>query len=58
MQWQELPEIAHPSVKLGANLGIFWPSWAKETVLPNNATAAEIYELAQKTKEEIRGKSL
>lgn len=37
MQWQEDPEIAHPQVKLGANLGIFWPSWANEITLPNNA---------------------
>jgi len=58
MQWQELPELQHPTVKLGANLDIFWPSWAKATTLPNNATAAEILELAQQTKEEVHGKTL
>lgn len=37
MQWQELPEIQHPTVKLGAALDIFWPSWANAITLPNNA---------------------
>ena len=37
MQWQDHPEIEHPTVKLGANLGIFWPSWANEITLPNDA---------------------
>lgn len=58
MKWQDLPEIQHPTVKLGANLGIFWPSWAKETVLPNNATAAQIRELTEQTKKEVHGKTL
>ena len=37
MQWQELPEIQHPTVKLGAALDIFWPNWANAITLPNGA---------------------
>ena len=48
MQWQELPEIQHPTVKLGANLDLFWPSWAEATTLPNKATEAELYQLCIK----------
>lgn len=55
MQWQELPEIQHPTVKLGAALDIFWPSWAKAITLPNNADQATILkackEASQKDKE-------
>jgi DNA polymerase-1 len=53
MQWQELPEIQHPTVKLGAALDIFWPSWAKATTLPNNADQETILKLCQATKEKV-----
>jgi DNA polymerase-1 len=52
MQWQELPEIAHDTVKLGANLGIFWPSWANEITLPNQADKPTIRAIADKGKAE------
>ena len=52
MQWQELPEIQHPTVKLGAALDIFWPSWANPITLPNNATQEEIREIAERIKED------
>ena len=42
MSWQELPEIQHPTVKLGAQLDIFWPDWAHPITLPEKATEAEI----------------
>jgi len=42
MQWQELPEIQHNEVKLGANLDIYWPNWANPITLPNNATPKQI----------------
>lgn len=48
MQWQELPEIQHPTVKLGAALDIFWPDWAHPTTLPNNADQRTILELCSK----------
>lgn len=48
MRWQELPEIQHDSVKIGAELSIFWPTWADELVLPNEATLDQIVELSEK----------
>lgn len=53
MQWQELPEIQHQTVKLGAALDIFWPSWANATTLPNNADQAKIIEICSVTKAEV-----
>lgn len=52
MQWQELPEIEHPTVRLGANLDIYWPSWANAITLPNDATQEEIINMCQKVSEE------
>lgn len=54
MQWQELPEIQHPTVKLGAALDIFWPSWAKATTLPNNADQSTILQVCKKTLEAVK----
>lgn len=45
VQWQELPEIQHDEVKLGGELGIFYPSWEKEITIPNGATKEQIFEL-------------
>jgi DNA polymerase-1 len=53
MQWQELPEIQHDTVKIGAALDIFWPSWAKATTLPNNADQATIRQLCAATRQEV-----
>jgi DNA polymerase-1 len=50
MQWQELPELQHDTVKLGAALDIFWPSWAKSTTLPNDADRGTIINLCNATK--------
>lgn len=52
MQWQELPEIQHPTVKLGAALDIFWPSWANAITLPNDASKEQIIETCEKAKKE------
>jgi DNA polymerase-1 len=48
MQWQELPEIQHPTVKLGAALDIFYPDWAHAITLPNNADQSTIMEMCSK----------
>jgi len=45
MEWQQLPEIQHPAVKLGGNVEVYWPNWATVTTLPNNATEDEIRKL-------------
>lgn len=50
MQWQELDELKHDTVKLGANLDIYWPNWATATTLPNNADQTSIYALCQQAK--------
>jgi len=42
MQWQGLPEIQHDQVKLTAELSLFWPTWADEITLPNDADQATI----------------
>lgn len=42
VEWQELPEIQHPEVKLGGELSIFYPSWASEITIPNGADSTAI----------------
>ena len=44
MEWQELPEIQHPTVKLGGSLELF-PNWAKPISIPNQAKRSSILEL-------------
>jgi len=46
MRWQELPELQHDVVKLGAELDIYWPSWADALTLPNNISKEEIIQRA------------
>lgn len=52
MKWQQLPEIQHPTVKLGASLEIFWPNWGNPITLPNGATADEIVKICTEAKQE------
>ena len=52
MRWQELPELQHPTVKLGAALDIFWPTWANAITIPNGADQATIRKLCLEGKEE------
>jgi DNA polymerase-1 len=42
MEWNELPEIQHPQVKLRAELDVFYPTWANPITLPNRISAQEI----------------
>lgn len=42
MEWQKLPEIKHDTVKLRAELSIFWPDWSSEIMIPNKSTQTEI----------------
>lgn len=57
MRWQELPEIQHDTVKLGAALDLFWPDWAHPITLPNDADAETIREICLKAKAELEGKA-
>lgn len=45
MSWQELPELHHPTVKLGAALDIFYPTWANPVTLPVAANEDQIREV-------------
>jgi len=58
MQWQELPEIQHPTVKLGAALDLFWPNWANPITLPNNADEQTIKATCMKAKEKLEIKNV
>lgn len=51
MQWQELPDIQHDQVKLGAALDVFYINWSQPVTLPNNATEEEILQVTSKGKE-------
>lgn len=42
MQWQELPELKHDQIKLGAELEIYFPSWATPMKIPNKANTSVI----------------
>lgn len=48
VQWQDHPDIAHPDVKLGGELSIFYPSWEKEITIPNGAGEQEIVDVVTK----------
>lgn len=54
MQWQELPEIQHPTVKLGAALDIFWPDWAHPITIPNNADRETIIKMCREASNQIK----
>lgn len=53
MQWQELPELQHDTVKLGAALDIYWPSWANPITLPNDADRETIFAVCNKAKADL-----
>lgn len=48
VSWQNHPDIAHPDVKLGGELSIFFPSWAKEIAIPNGAKEDQIIDVVVK----------
>lgn len=48
MSWQELPELQHDVVKLGAELDLFYPSWDAPITLKNNISIEEIYDTVSK----------
>ena len=41
-RWQNHPDIYHPTVKLGGSTSIFYPNWAWEMSVPNDADSATI----------------
>lgn len=42
MSWQDLEELQHDTVKIGAELGLFHPDWSNEITLPPVATPDEL----------------
>ena len=48
VQWQDHPDIWHDQVHLGGELSIFWPTWAKEIVIPNGTTENQLSETIRK----------
>jgi DNA polymerase-1 len=48
VEWQAHPEIAHPDVKLGGELSIFWPSWREEIGIPPGATEEQVFDVIDK----------
>lgn len=47
MEWQGLPEIYHPEVKLGGEMSIFYPNWSAELVIPNQASKQTIIQMCK-----------
>ena len=45
VKWQNHPDIWHEDVKLGGEVGIFYPNWCKEITIPNGASEEDIYAL-------------
>lgn len=47
MEWDGLSEIQHPTVKLGGQLEVYYPNWAKKIKIPNGASKKEILSLCR-----------
>ena len=47
VEWQDHSDIAHPDVKLGGDLSIFWPDWSKEATIPNGADEQTIRDVVE-----------
>lgn len=47
VQWQDHPDIWHDEVKLGGELGIFYPNWNTEITIPNFATEQQIFDIIE-----------
>ena len=42
MEWQDLPEIKHDTVKLGGDVELYRPNWSNSIPIPNKASLEEI----------------
>lgn len=56
MSWQELPELHHDTVKIGAALDLFYPNWATPVTLPVNADIPTIRKVCAEHMVKIREK--
>lgn len=50
MAWQDLPELHHPTVKIGAQLDIFWPHWGNGITLPTVASVNDVIQTCREGK--------
>lgn len=57
MSWQELPELKHDTVKIGAELDLFWPSWANTIGLKPGASQEDILNKCREAVEKQREKT-
>jgi len=53
MSWQELPEIQHETVKLNAELDIFYPSWKYGMTIPNDCDEETLYKCIKQHQKEL-----
>lgn len=53
MRWQELEELKHDKVKIGANLDLLWPDWSKALTLDNYISVDAIKEKATAHKNKL-----
>lgn len=56
MSWQDLPELHHDKVKIGAALDLFYPNWATPVTLPINADIPTIKAVCKAHMVKIREK--
>lgn len=56
MEWQELPEIKHDTVKINSATDIFWPDWSNPITIPNDADQSIIRKLCDEAKEKYVSK--
>lgn len=47
MSWQELPELQHAEVKLGAELDVHYQGWHQPITLPNDVSPEEILNIVR-----------
>ena len=50
MSWQDLPELEHPTVKLGAEMDVHYQNWAQPVTIPNDADIPTIKRLCREGK--------
>jgi DNA polymerase-1 len=53
MEWNELPEIQHPTIKLGAALEVYYPDWSNPIKIPNKISRKELKQLLDEAVKEI-----
>jgi DNA polymerase-1 len=55
MEWNELPELQHPTVKLGAQLEVYYPDWSAPIKIPNRISRIDLKQLLDKAVEDTDG---